>query len=166
MNASNTHHERKPGWVYVVITVLLSVLLTVIPVPESFKYFWPDWITLVVFYWVLVLPAHLGVMFGWINGLLEDIVSFSLLGQHALGKALTGTVAAMGSTRFRLYNILQKMFLVFLLQSISIAISAWTNHLAFNAPVVLQMWQPALTTALIWPLVSFLMDQFDPRYRS
>ncbi len=165
MNASNTGYERKPGWVYIIITMVLAVLLTVVPVPESVKYYWPDWITLVVFYWVLVLPAHLGVMFGWINGLIEDIVSFSLLGQHALGKALTGTVAAMGHNRFRLSNFLQKMFLILVLQSINITISAWTNHLAYEAPIVLQMWQPALTTALMWPVFSFLMDQFDPRYR-
>jgi rod shape-determining protein MreD len=166
MNTSNTHHKRQPGWVYIIITMMLAVLLTVIPVPESVKYYWPDWITLVVFYWVLVLPAHLGVMFGWINGLIEDIVNFSLLGQHALGKALTGTVAAMGFNKFRLFNFLQKMFLIVILQSISIAISAWTNHLAFSAPVVLQMWLPALTTALMWPLVSFLMDQLDPGYNA
>ena len=165
MNTAEIRHERTPGWAYIGVTMLIAVLLTVIPVPESVKFYWPDWIMLVVFYWVLVLPAHLGVMFGWMNGLIEDIISFSLLGQHALGKALTGTVAAIGYKNFRLFNFLQKMFLIFVLQSVNIAISAWTSHLAYNAPVVIEMWTPALTTALIWPLVSFLMDQLDPRYR-
>ena len=164
MSEAKIRHERTPGWGYIVMTMLVAALLTVIPVPEAVKYYWPDWITLVVFYWVLVLPAHLGVMFGWMNGLIEDVISFSLLGQHALGKALIGTVAAMGYKKFQLFNFLQKMFLIFVLQSVSIAISAWTNRLAFEAPIFIEMWQPALTTALMWPFVSFLMDQFDPRF--
>jgi rod shape-determining protein MreD len=164
MNTPRIHHERTPGWVYIGVTMLIAVVLTIIPVPESIQNYWPDWVTLVVFYWVLVLPAHLGVMFGWMNGLIEDVISFSLLGQHALGKALTGTVAAMGYKKFYLFNFLQKMFVIFILQSASIAISALTNNLAYGAPVFYQMWQPALTTALMWPFVSFFIDQFDPRY--
>jgi len=163
MNTAKMHHERTPGWAYIGVTMLIAVLLTVIPVPESIQNYWPDWITLVVFYWVLVLPAHLGVMFGWMNGLIEDIVTFSLLGQHALGKALVGTMAAIVHKNFRLFNFLEKMFFILILQSINIGISAWTSHLAFDAPIDLVLWQPALTTALIWPLVSFLMDQFDPK---
>jgi len=163
MSEAKIRFERTPGWGYILVTMLIAILLTVIPVPESLKYYWPDWITLVVFYWVLVLPAHLGVMFGWMNGLIEDVISFSLLGQHALGKALVGTVAAIGYRKFQLFNFLQKMFLIFVLQSINIGISAWTNRLAFEAPILIEMWQPALTTALMWPFVSFLMDQFDPR---
>jgi len=164
MNTAKIHYERVPSWGYIGMTMLIAVLLTVVPVPEAIQYYWPDWITLVVFYWVLVLPAHLGVMFGWINGLIEDVITFSLLGQHALGKALIGTLAAIGHKKFRLFNFLQKIFLIFILQSINIAISAWTNHLAYGAPVFMQMWQPALTTALMWPVVSFLIDQLDPRY--
>ncbi len=164
MNTTKIRHERSPGWLYIGLTMLIAVLLTVVPVPEAIKYYWPDWITLAVFYWVLVLPAHLGVMFGWMNGLIEDIISFSLLGQHALGKALTGTLAAIGHQKFGQFNFLQKMLLIALMQSVNIAISVWTNHLAYGAPVLIEMWQPALTTALIWPVVSFLIDQFDPRY--
>ena len=164
MNDAKLRNERMPGWGYIVLTMLIAVLLSVIPLPESLKYYWPDWITLIVFYWVLVLPAHLGVMFGWMNGLIEDIISFSLLGQHALGKALVRTVAAIVHKKFKLFNFLQKMLLVFILQSINIAISAWTNWLAFEAPIFIEMWKPAISTALMWPVVSFLIDQFDPRH--
>jgi rod shape-determining protein MreD len=116
MITAKLHHARTPGWVYIGVTMLIAVLLTIIPVPESVQNYWPDWITLVVFYWVLVLPAHLGVMFGWMNGLIEDVISFSLLGQHALGKALTGTVVAIGYKKLYLFNFLQNMFVIFILQ--------------------------------------------------
>ena len=162
MTEATIKHERVPSWWFIMTTMLIAVFLTVIPVPDSVQHYWPDWITLIVFYWVLVLPAHLGVMFGWINGLIEDIVTFSLLGEHALGKALVGTVAAIGYRKFQLFNFVEKTFLILVLQSINIAISAWTNQLAFGIPVELVFWKSALTTALMWLPVAFLLNHLDP----
>jgi rod shape-determining protein MreD len=165
MNDSTVPYARKPGWIYIGVTLLIAIFLTVIPVSNSVENYWPDWITLVVFYWVLVSPATLGVMFGWMNGLIEDVVTYSLLGQHALGKALIGTVVAAAFQRLRIFSFLEKMAVIFILQSINIAISAWTNNLAFGASIDWILWQPALSTALVWPLVSFLLDIFEPGSR-
>ncbi|MEE9447675.1 MAG: rod shape-determining protein MreD [Arenicellales bacterium] len=153
---------RRPHWRYIFLTVVMALLLNALPLPESIQYVWPDWVMLVVFYWALVLPSHLGVMFGWINGFLEDIVSFSLLGQHALGKALTGMVVALAAKKMHLFNFIERMFVIFILQSISIAIVVWVNHLAFQTPVLSIYWMPALSTALIWPIASFVLSQLDP----
>lgn len=163
MSEATIKHQRVPSWWYIIATILVAVFLTVIPVPDSVQDYWPDWITLVVFYWVLVLPAHLGVMFGWINGLIEDIVTFSVLGEHALGKALVGTVAAISYRKFHLFNYIEKTFLILVLQSVNIGISSWTNHLAFDIPVEAVLWKPALTTALIWVPFAFLLDALDPK---
>ncbi len=156
---------RRPHWIYICVTIFLAILLSILPLPKNIETIWPDWINLVVFYWVLVLPANLGVMFGWIVGLLEDIVSFSLLGQHALGKALTGTIAALAEKRFPLFNHLERMFVIFIVQTLNVAIVASVNHLSSNAPVHAALWETALTTCLAWPLVAFLLDQFDPNYQ-
>ncbi len=162
MNDASIQYSRHPRWGYILVTVIVAILLSIIPVPENVKNYWPDWISLLVFYWVLVLPVHLGVMFGWGNGLLEDIISFSLLGEHAIGKAMIGTVVAMTHKNILRFNLLEQMFSVLILQSLAIAVVAWANMLAFDTPIHSVLWQPALTTALAWPLVSFLLDQFDP----
>jgi len=162
MNDANIQYSRIPHWGYILITIVVAVLLSIIPLPEHIKAYWPDWISLLVFYWVLALPLQLGVMFGWANGLLEDIVSFSLLGEHAIGKALIGTLVAMTHKNILRFNFIERMFTLLILQSISIAVVSWVNLLAFDTPVSSILWQPALTTALAWPLVSFLLDQFDP----
>lgn len=165
MSGSTLRYSRTPHWGYIVVTVIIAVLLTVIPLPENVRNFWPDWISLLVIYWVLVLPSHFGVAFGWMNGLLEDVVSFTLLGEHAIAKALLGTVVAIGHTKMRLFNILQMMLVVLLLESLNIGITSLVNLLARDTPVNILLWQPALTTALAWPLFSFLLDQFDPGTR-
>ncbi len=162
MTASTVKYLRIPHWGYIFATIVIAGLLRVIPLPEAFQYLWPDWFNLVVFYWVLVLPLHLGVTFGWLVGLLEDIISFSLLGQHALGKALTGMVAGMLGTKFALFNFAQKILLILILQSINIGIVAMINLLVLEIPIRLNLWGSAITTALAWPILSFLLHQFDP----
>jgi len=165
MSGSAMQYSRTPHWGYIIITVILAVLLTVIPLPVNVRNVWPDWISLLVIYWVLVLPSHLGVAFGWMNGLLEDIISFTLLGEHAISKALLGTVVAIGHKKMRLFNTLLMMFVVLILESLSIGITSLVNMLALDTPVDILLWQPALTTALVWPIFSFLLDQFDPGSR-
>lgn len=162
MSKEALRYARKPHWWYMLITIVIAVVLSVIPLPGHIKIAWPDWIALVVFYWVLILPSQLGVMYGWLIGLLEDIVSFSLLGQHALAKAFIGTIAAILSRRIHVFNFIEQIILVFVVQSVSIAIDATINNFAYSTPITAMMWQPAMTTCLIWPVFKFLLDQFDP----
>ena len=137
-------------------------MLSILPLPEAVRYAWPDWINLVVFYWVIALPTHLGVFYGWGCGLVEDIASFSLLGQHALGKALSGAVGASISERFKFFNQIEQMLTIFILQSLNIAIVSTINLMAFDTPIQGVLWQSAVTSSLIWPFVSMAFDQFDP----
>ena len=162
MSQSRFQYSRVPHWRFIFSTVLLSIMLSVLPLPDAVQNAWPDWINLVVFYWVIALPSYLGVLFGWSCGLLEDIVSFSLLGQHALGKALSGTVGAAISERFKYFNYIERIATMFVLQSVNIAIVSSINLLAFDTPIQGALWQSAVTTSLMWPLVSAALDQFDP----
>lgn len=162
MAGSAVQHIRIPHWWYILTTIIIAALLSVIPLPASVQIAWPDWFNLVVFYWVLALPLHLGVTFGWFVGLLEDIVSFSVLGQHAFAKAFTGMLAGIVSTKFQLFNVLEKILLILILQSVNIGVVALINLLALDAPIHLSLWKSALSTAVVWPILSFLLYQFDP----
>lgn len=50
--------------------------------------FRPDWVALVVLYWVIALPHHLNVISAWVVGLIMDILLGSTLGIHALSMAV------------------------------------------------------------------------------
>ena len=162
MHRSRFKYTRIPHWGFVFSTILLSIVLSVLPLPGWLQNAWPDWINLVVFYWAIALPTYLGFLFGCSCGILQDIASFSLLGQHALGKALSGMVGAAVSERFKFFNFIERMATIFVLQSVNIAIVSSTNLLAFDTPIQAALWQSALTTSLMWPLVSIALDQFDP----
>ncbi len=153
---------RLPHWQTITLSVIAAVLLSLLPLPEVLRHARPDWLSLVVIYWVLALPRNLGVFFGWFIGLLQDIVSFSLFGLHALGKAFIGATVGMASERIKHFNVIEMMIMVFVLQSINVAVVSWIELIAHGTEIKLVYWQSALTTALLWPFVSMLLTRLDP----
>ena len=50
----------------------------------------PAWVALVLVYWCMAAPDQVGVVAGWTTGLLLDVMTGTLLGQHALGLSVVG----------------------------------------------------------------------------
>lgn len=151
-----------PHWQTIMASFVVAIFLTLMPLPDALRYARPDWLALCVIYWVLNLPRHLGVFFGWSTGILHDLLSFSLLGMHALGKALMATLISASAEQVKRFNIIEQMLMVFCLQSINVAIIAWANHLTFGAEIRWVFWQSAFSSALFWPLISLLLSRIDP----
>jgi len=143
-------------WV-ILITFVLAMFLNSLPYPEWMKYAKPDWVMLVLFYWCLAVPNRIGVGFGWLSGLAMDILYYSLLGQHAIGKAFVALVAVSSHRRLRLYDLWQQCIVVFIVASIDIGITVWIYHLTEDTEVRLEFWLSALTSCLIWPVVYNLL---------
>lgn len=143
--------------------MLAALALMIVEYPEWMRYARPDWVTLVLFYWCLAVPQHIGVGSGWMLGLLLDVLQFSLLGQHAVGKAFVAMVANHFHRRLRMYSLWQQCVVVFIVSSVDIAIVAWVYHLTDNAPILWQYWQSALTTTLLWPVAYYLLRRLRRR---
>lgn len=141
----------------VVATLLLAVLLNILPYPHWARFAHPDWVTLALFYWCLVLPRRIGVVSGWCCGLLLDLIHSTLPGQHAIGKALIALAASSGSGLLQLSPVWQQCAVVLALASLDTAIVVWIHHLANGVEFRLIYWQGALTTALLWPAAHSLL---------
>jgi len=129
-------------------------------IPAGWRFARPDWVTLALFYWCLATPKWVGIGGGWLAGLMLDLLQYTLLGQHALGKAL---VAAMARPRLRLRPLWQQCAVVFVASSLDILIVAWAHHLAGGVDIRLHFWQSALATALLWPLAYTVMRKLRQR---
>ena len=151
-------------WRIVPVTFLLALFLTVIPVPDAMKFARPDWVTLALFYWCLAAPTRVGVGYGWVMGLLLDLMQYTLFGQHAVGKALIALIAVGAHRRLRLYHRWQQCLVILALVSLDIAIVAWVHSLANGVALSPSYWQAALTTALLWPVVYAFLRKL--RHRS
>ena len=96
-------------------SMLLALLLQLLPWEGLALQWRPDFLLLTVIYWMLRAPhlCHIGT--AWFTGLLIDLASGGLFGQHALAYALTGFFAVSHQRRLALFNIWQQAAYVFFL---------------------------------------------------
>ena len=50
----------------------------------TFGVFSPDWIQLVLIYWLLAVPSVIGLIGSWVIGIIADVTLGTTLGMHAL----------------------------------------------------------------------------------
>jgi rod shape-determining protein MreD len=79
--------SHQGGWL-IVLTVVLALVLTIVPLPGGLAAFRPEWIGLVLIYWSLALPARVGLGVAWLTGIVQDVLQATLLGAHALSLTL------------------------------------------------------------------------------
>ena len=69
----------------VVITLIVGLMLSIMPLPGLFETLRPDWLALLVIFWAMQLSRTWSVGTAWIIGIVLDVAYGTLLGQHALG---------------------------------------------------------------------------------
>ena len=63
------------------LTLFVAFMLTIMPLPEWAIEFRPDWVTLVLVYWAMALPARVGVTIAWFAGLMLDVSQYGFQGR-------------------------------------------------------------------------------------
>lgn len=145
----------------------LGVILTLIPLSESFEPFRPPWISLILIYWSLEGPRPISLGFAFTVGLLVDVLLASLLGLHALQWVVLMFLTARFSSRIRFSSPFRQMLTVLFLLLNERFILLWVLLLRGERDLGLGLWMPAIIGALIWPwLFVFLsrMRQLGPRH--
>ncbi len=146
----NRHHG---GWI-ILGTLVLAALFTVLPLPEWLEAYRPEWVALVVIYWVMALPDRIGLFTAWIVGFFMDVLEGSLLGLNALALALVAYLALSLYQRMRMFTAIQQSSTILILVGIHQLLSFWvlTANSQNTAPNLIFMIS-ALSSAIIWPFV-------------
>jgi rod shape-determining protein MreD len=140
----------------VFISLLTAFGLTLLPLPPFTVSFIPDWTLMTVLYWAIYLPQRVGLGIAWITGLLMDVLTNSILGEHALASALALYLPVKLYRRIRTFSIWQQMIAIGILMAIYRAILFWIQGIIHH-PLSEQFWFPALTDMLLWPLVVIIL---------
>jgi rod shape-determining protein MreD len=120
---------RHHGGKIILITFISALLLTIIPLPDWLRYIRPDWAGLVLIYWCLALPDRVGVGTGWLTGLLVDLLTGTLLGQHALSLTVVAWLTLKFHQRVRLFPIWQQAFTVLVLLIVHQLLALWVSRI-------------------------------------
>ena len=66
------------------LTFFLAYFLAIVPFPDWAMDYRPEWVPLVLIYWVMALPYRVGIGWAWLAGIILDILEGSTLGLNAM----------------------------------------------------------------------------------
>lgn len=125
----------------------------------EFRWLRPEFVALLVIYWMMALPHQLNAGLAWCAGLLQDVIEGAVIGEHALALVILAYICQLSYRRIRSYAVWQQACWVFVLVGIHQLFCNWVNSLSgYQAPPLLFL-VPALFSALLWPLVVLLFDR-------
>jgi rod shape-determining protein MreD len=141
-----------------VLTLILFLVLTIIPLPSYISLLRPTWILLLVLYVECCLPAYFRVVWVLLLGLCLDVLCSTVMGEHAFALILTTWVATSRSSGFKFYSIVQQMVVILLFcllyQFIIYLVDAFLGLTGNILYVVLS----SFSSVLIWPWLRFLFS--------
>ncbi len=144
------------------VAFALAMVLSVVPVPESLLLYRPDFVTLVLIYCCWYHTETIGVLAAFVVGLLVDVLTFGVMGQHALAKVIVAYCCLRLSPKFSSVPLLgQALFVLALLLIHSIIISLVRLYSNDGIDSLL-LWISPLTGAALWLIVAFVVQAIKP----
>jgi len=153
------------GGLIIFFSFVAALVLTLLPLPEWARPFRPPWHTLVLIYWCLALPQRVGVGIGWLLGIVMDVTTNTLLGQHAMALAVVAFIAVKLHRQTRLFPLWQQAAGVLILLLLEQALTTLVMGAIHRPPPVLADWAPALTGMLLWPWVYIILRDLRRRFK-
>ena len=140
------------------LSALIALILTVLPLPRSLDVVRPAFLVLTVLYWSVYAPRAGGLAIGFFAGLMLDVFQGPVLGEHALALSLVTYIAVREHQRIRSKPAIQQALIVFpalmLYELVLFMIDGWTGH-----PVTSPLrWVHTLSGALIWPPAAAILS--------
>ena len=140
-----------------VVSIIVALALTMMPLPRLIDAFRPDWVALMLIFWALAMPRTYSVGIAWLIGIVLDAAQGTLLGQHALALCVVVYITVKFHLQMRVFPLLQLTATVFALLALYQFLLFWINGVAGVQASAIVYWAPVLIGALIWPLLySFL----------
>ena len=150
--------NRTP-FISILLSVLVALLITILPIPKEWQWAQPQWLLIVVLFWVFALPNRFGVLSAWLVGLLLDCVSSGLLGLHGLAMAVVAQLAYLLHLRIRTFPVWQKGLVVFVLVGLyQTILRLIPSILGYPTPEGLFYYLSTVSSILIWPVVVLILS--------
>ncbi|HTM62948.1 MAG TPA: rod shape-determining protein MreD [Gammaproteobacteria bacterium] len=149
----------------ITLTLFAALCLTLLPMPEWSMWARPAWVLLILIYWTMMSPSLVNVGLAWVMGLFMDVLTGSLLGEHALALTIVIYLVCRLRMRIKMYPMLQQglsiLIFVLIYQFILFCIQGFLG----NAPHTHKFWLSSVTSMLLWPWLFAVLRDYCNRAR-
>ena len=148
------------GWV-ILVTLLVAMFLSVFHLPQEWPgqlgWLRPNWLLVVLFFWVVEVPHRIGLIATWCLGFLVDALLSEPLGLN--GFILAGVTYFTWSfyERLRMYSALQQCAVIFVLVLAAELLRHFVLSLEVARSASWGILVVPLVSMLIWPIVYLLL---------
>ena len=150
----------------VAISLLGAMSLRILLLPYPWSVLNPDWIALTLIIWALTTHGRVGVATAWGAGLLTDLLTGRLLGQHALAYSVMIYLAVRWGKSLRFQSIPQQILSILGLLLIGQLLVLWTQRVEPEGPARGLYWLASVGGALIWPLYLLFAQGLNRLHRT
>lgn len=158
-------YEEASGSRYILISLIIAMALTILPLPDSIAGYRPEWVALVLLYWIMALPHRVGINIAWLLGICLDVLKGALLGQHALAMTVLAFLMLNLSLRIRVYPFWQQSVMVGMMLFVYHALLLWIYDMTGTVEFTWAYWSPVLLGALLWPWIFIMLRDLRRRHQ-
>ena len=157
--------QESQGYWVILLSFLVAYVLAVLPLPQWLLWGRPEWTALALIYWTIALPHRVGIVTGLLLGVGLDVLEGAVLGQNAFALVVVALLSLILYQRLRVYSLWQQAGVVFVLIGINQLICQWVQNLGGVGARSLLFLLPAVSSALLWPVVLHTLRGLRRYYR-
>ena len=154
------------SWFIIPLSLVVAFILTLLPMPGWTIWLRPEWVLMVVIFWVMAFPERFNVGMAWIVGIFLDALAGTLLGEHAVALTVVAYFVVRMQSRLRMYPLVQQGFSILMLtllyQFILFCIQGFLGEL----PTTWLYWSSSLMSMLLWPWVFNILRDYQCRFEA
>ena len=148
------------------ISIAVALLFMLMPFPAWLSSLRPFLLALVAVFWVLETPNKMGFGHLFLIGLVLDLASFSLLGEHSLRLMLVALLVGRIRSQFRFYPVWQQALILLAILYVDLLLLSVIRLAAGMPQAPAGAWLSPVLAFLIWPWLYMLLDALRLRSRS
>lgn len=147
------------------ITIFISLIFSIIPLPIALDAYRPNWALLVLCYWSMALPNRVSVLTAWFVGLLLDVLLGSVLGINAFALAMVVYVMVNNYQAIRNFSLWQQSLIIGLLTAFYHLIIFWVQRFVFGVDFSMTYLIPVITSASLWWVIFLLLRKIRRQFK-
>ena len=150
------------NFIIILLSFIISMLITT--VSFTFGVFSPEWIQLVLIYWLLAVPSVIGLLTSWFIGIIADVTLGTTLGMHALTYVGISFIIMQSYKFLRYLTVYQQAIIIFIILILKYTILLWIDRLLDINDYTLSIYWTPLMSAILWPIVFYTLRFIRRKY--
>ena len=146
-------------------SLFVGLLVLVVPLPAGVELARPYLLAMLLVYWLLEAPDHVGLGVAFLAGFAADIVSGTLLGEQALRLVVLAFLVQRFRARLRFFPLWQQAGAVFALLLNDRLIATAIHLVAGDGMPPWGAWLAPVVGFALWPWQFLLLDGLRLRLR-